>query len=190
MSIGSEWAGAGMAAAYSVPLGGAIFAVEVLRGALSLRLVIPALAAALIAIVTATFAIPNLPTYSIPAYEVSVGAIVWALITATIFALFSVLFVRAIAWADRNRPTDWLRFVAPIVVLTSVGLISIPFPQVLGNGKDITQILFSNQMPLFPLVLYWCLDRQRLFSALPAALRAACSLPRLQPGRCLELEAR
>jgi chloride channel protein, CIC family len=115
--------------------------------------VIPALAAALIATVTATFAIPNLPTYSIPAYEVSVGAMVWALITAPIFALFSVLFVRAIAWADRNRPTDWLRFVAPIVVLTSVGLISIPFPQVLGNGKDITQILFSNQMPLFPLVL-------------------------------------
>ena len=38
-------AGAGMAAVYSVPLGGALFALEVLRGALALRLVMPALAA-------------------------------------------------------------------------------------------------------------------------------------------------
>src|SRR6202453_1726815 len=38
-------AGAGMAAAYGVPLGGALFALEVLRGALALRLVLPALVA-------------------------------------------------------------------------------------------------------------------------------------------------
>jgi H+/Cl- antiporter ClcA len=36
-------AGAGMAAAYGVPLGGALFALEVLRGMLALRLVLPAL---------------------------------------------------------------------------------------------------------------------------------------------------
>jgi H+/Cl- antiporter ClcA len=35
--------GAGMAAAYGVPLGGALFALEVLRGALALRFVLPAL---------------------------------------------------------------------------------------------------------------------------------------------------
>src|SRR5271168_3720463 len=35
-------AGAGMAAAYGVPLGGALFAVEVLRGVLALRLILPA----------------------------------------------------------------------------------------------------------------------------------------------------
>jgi len=34
---------AGMAAAYGVPLGGALFALEVLRGALALRYVLPAL---------------------------------------------------------------------------------------------------------------------------------------------------
>ncbi|HEY8070464.1 MAG TPA: chloride channel protein [Methylocystis sp.] len=34
-------AGAGMAAAYGVPLGGALFALEVLRGILALRLLLP-----------------------------------------------------------------------------------------------------------------------------------------------------
>jgi H+/Cl- antiporter ClcA len=38
-------AGAGMAAAYGVPLGGALFALEVLRGVLALRLILPALLA-------------------------------------------------------------------------------------------------------------------------------------------------
>ena len=60
-------AGAGMAAVYSVPLGGALFALEVLRGALALRLVVPALAAALIATKTASFVVPNAPLYAVPA---------------------------------------------------------------------------------------------------------------------------
>ena len=38
-------AGAGMAAAYGVPLGGALFALEVLRGAMALRYILPALPA-------------------------------------------------------------------------------------------------------------------------------------------------
>ncbi len=42
-------AGAGMAAAYGVPLGGALFALEVMRGMLALRLVLPAVLASLIA---------------------------------------------------------------------------------------------------------------------------------------------
>ena len=40
-------AGAGMAAAYGVPLGGALFALEVLRGELALRFVLPALVTSL-----------------------------------------------------------------------------------------------------------------------------------------------
>ena len=42
-------AGAGLAAAYGVPLGGALFALEVLRGELALRFVLPALLTSLIA---------------------------------------------------------------------------------------------------------------------------------------------
>ena len=42
-ATGCLLASAGMAAAYGVPLGGALFALEVLRGMLALRLVLPAL---------------------------------------------------------------------------------------------------------------------------------------------------
>ena len=42
-------AGAGMGAAYGVPLGGALFALEVMRGMLALRYVLPALFASVVA---------------------------------------------------------------------------------------------------------------------------------------------
>ena len=59
-------AGAGMAAVYNVPLGGALFALEVLLGTLTLPLVLPALATSLIATGVAWIALPARPTYTIP----------------------------------------------------------------------------------------------------------------------------
>lgn len=148
VAIGS---GAGMAAVYSVPLGGALFALEVLRGALALRLVIPALAAALIATTTASFIVPNAPLYSVPAYPISPDVYLWTIIASPIIGLWSVAFVRAIAWAYGARPSGWLRFIAPPLVLVVVGLVSIVSPEVLGNGQDVAQLLFLH--PLAPVVL-------------------------------------
>jgi H+/Cl- antiporter ClcA len=144
-------AGAGMAAVYSVPLGGALFALEVLRGALALRLVMPALAASLVAVMTASIVIPNAPLYTIPVYAISSDVYLWAVIASPFVGLWSVVFVRAIAWADRVRPSGWQRIVAPPAVFVVVGLLSIVFPELLGNGQDVAQLLFLH--PLEPLVL-------------------------------------
>ena len=144
-------AGAGMAAVYSVPLGGALFALEVLRGALALRLVMPALTASLIAVQTASLVIPNAPLYTVPGYVISPDVYLWVIVASPFIGLWSVLFVRAIAWADRARPSGWLRLVAPPAVFAAVGLLSIVFPELLGNGQDLAQLLFGH--PLAPFAL-------------------------------------
>ncbi len=147
-------AGAGMAAAYGVPLGGALFALEVLRGVLALRLVLPALLASAIATGVSWLVLPNAPTYSIPAYSTSLSIVCWALIAGPIAGLVSIGYVRMIALADRNKPKGWLRFAAPTLALGLVGLVSIKFPQILGNGKDIAQLAFMDQVaPALLLVL-------------------------------------
>ncbi|MHB8475781.1 MAG: chloride channel protein [Steroidobacteraceae bacterium] len=147
-------AGAGMAAAYGVPLGGALFALEVLRGVLALRLILPALLASAIATAVSWLMLPNAPTYLVPAYPLSASVVCWALLAGPIAGLASVGYVRLIAWADRHRPTGWQRLLAPAVALVAVGVISIPFPQVLGNGKDIAQLAFINGVtPLLLLAL-------------------------------------
>ena len=139
-------AGAGMAAAYGVPLGGALFALEVLRGMLALRLVLPALLASLIATAISWLVLPNAPTYHIATFSSPAGALAAALVIGPVAGVVAVGYVRAVGWGDRNRPEGWRRLISPVLALALLGLVSIKFPQVLGNGKDLTQLLFTGRI--------------------------------------------
>ncbi len=139
-------AGAGMGAAYGVPLGGALFALEVMRGKLALRFVLTALFASLIATGVSWVALPDAPTYDIPSFPLSPSVILWAIISAPIFALGSILYVRLVRWADKGKPRGWERFIAPAIVLGVLGVVSVRFPELLGNGKDLSQLLFAGQV--------------------------------------------
>ncbi len=139
-------AGAGMGAAYGVPLGGALFALEVMRGKLALRYVLPAVFASLIATGVSWLFLPNAPTYMIPAYTSSASLMVWAVLAAPIVAIASVGYVRLIRWAYQNKPKGWQRIITPAIALGLVGIVSIWFPQILGNGKDISQLLFTGEV--------------------------------------------
>jgi len=145
-------AGAGMAAAYGVPLGGALFAVEVLRGQLSLRFVLPAMVTSLVATAVSWVFLPDAPTYLIPSYPGSLSVAAWALVAGPIAGVVSVAYVRAVALADHHRPKGWQRLVAPVLALSLLGAISIPFPQLLGNGRDLAQLAFTGQLAA-PLLL-------------------------------------
>ncbi len=147
-------AGAGMAAAYGVPLGGALFAVEVLRGTLALRLILPALLASLIATAVAWLVLPDAVTYVIPAYPSAWPVVVWALVAGPVVGVVSVGYVRAIAWADAHKPGGWRRVLWPVLALGVLGVVSIPFPQLLGNGRDVAQLALVGQVaPVLLLVL-------------------------------------
>jgi CIC family chloride channel protein len=139
-------AGAGMAAAYGVPLGGALFALEVMRGKLALRFVLPALFASLIATGVSWVALPDAPTYNIPSFPLSASIILWVILASPIFAFGAILYVRLIRWADQRKPRGWQRFIAPAIALGLLGVASIWFPEILGNGKDLSQLLFTDQV--------------------------------------------
>jgi CIC family chloride channel protein len=139
-------AGAGMAAAYGVPLGGALFALEVMRGMLALRYVLPALFASAIAAGVSWLALPDAPTYHIPSFPYSASVVAWSLVAGPIAGVLSVGYVRIISWADRSRPQGWRRLAAPVAGLGLLGVVSIGYPQLLGNGRDISQLAFAGQV--------------------------------------------
>jgi chloride channel protein, CIC family len=139
-------AGAGMAAAYGVPLGGALFAIEVLRGVLALRLVLPALITSLVATTISWLVLPDAPTYLVPAYGSSLCVGVWALLVGPIAGVLSVGYVRLVTWTDRHKPRGRGRILAPVLALGLLGVVSVRFPQILGNGKDIAQSVFTGDM--------------------------------------------
>jgi chloride channel protein, CIC family len=138
-------AGAGMAAAYNVPFGGGIFAVEVLIGTISLQSVTAALVTSCIATATSWLFLPNLPTYTVPTFHLTASILCFSVLAAPLFGIASAAFVSGVAWASRQHPQGWWMWIAPILVLTSVGIASTAFPELLGNGKDAIQSTFLSR---------------------------------------------
>jgi H+/Cl- antiporter ClcA len=145
--------GAGMASAYNVPLGGAMFAVEVLIGSMSVQKVLPALVASAVATAASWTLLPIEPIYTVPEFKMSFPLIGWAILFGPILGMIGVAVVRAIAWAETNHPCGWAAIAAPILVMTALGALAIQFPQLPGNGKDTVQLAFADSIPLGLLLL-------------------------------------
>jgi CIC family chloride channel protein len=133
-------AGAGFAAVYNVPLGGALFALEVLLGTVALPLVLPALATSVIATAVAWITLGTASTYRLPPYALHPTQMVWALLAGPVIGLVAIGWVRLVQRAAALRPARWGRFVAPLIVFTILGVVSLQYPQLLGNGKGVVQL--------------------------------------------------
>jgi H+/Cl- antiporter ClcA len=76
------------------------------------------------------------------------------LVAGPIVGLVAVLFIRAVAWTTHLRPRGGWRIVAPVLALGLLGAVSIVFPQLLGNGRDVAGLALAGQVtPLLLLVL-------------------------------------
>lgn len=159
-------AGAGLAAAYNVPFGGALFALEVLLGSLELPLVLIAFAASFVGTAVSWIFLPNKPTYTVSPTATSISLLIWALIAGPIAGLISVGYVRALGWATSDKPKGWRIIAFPLLAFAALGASAILFPQLLGNGKDVVQLTLLDQFvtPLLlallilrPLATFMCL---------------------------------
>ena len=141
-------AGAGFAAVYNVPLGGAMFAIEVLLGTVALPLVLPALAVSVIATSIGWITLGTQREYRSLPNGVHPAQIVWAVLAGPVIGVAAVLWVRLIERVNTRRPRGWGRFVAPFVAFGILGLLSIQYPQLLGNGKNIVQLSLLGELSL------------------------------------------
>lgn len=159
-----------------MPLGGALFALEVLLGTLALPLIPPALAVSTVAAGVSWLFLPMRPTYDIPFYSTSASLVAWALLFGPFAGLASVGYVRLICWADALKPrrTFWL-LATPVIVFVALGALAAPLPQLLGNCKGLVQLAFNGE--LTPLLV--------LFIAALRPLATAASLGSGAPGGLL-----
>ncbi|WP_419805543.1 chloride channel protein [Terriglobus sp.] len=138
--------GAGMAAAYNVPLGGALFTLEILLGSFSLRAVLPAFAASFLATWASWLLLPNQPTYQLSYSSHPISSVMWIALIGPVCGLFAVPLVRLFAWAKSAKPKGWQVAAMPVLALAVLGVIAIEVPAMLGNGKDVVQITFTTGM--------------------------------------------
>ncbi len=135
--------GAGLAAVYNVPLGGALFTAEVLFGSFTLPVVFPALATSFIATAVAWIYLPNGATYpDIPNYRFTASIMVWSLLAGGVVGGLSLVYIRLIGWVSYHRAKGAHIFWAMPAAFLAVGLLGLHYPQLFGNGKDMAHEAF------------------------------------------------
>jgi chloride channel protein, CIC family len=136
-------AGAGLAAVYNVPLGGALFAAEVLIGSMNLPVVLPALLCSATATWVGWIYLPSHATYTgITDYAYDTRLLVWALVAGPIVGVLAAGYIRLIGWISHHRITGWPSLFAPLIAFGILAAIALAFPQLYGNGKGMAHDAF------------------------------------------------
>lgn len=178
--------GAGMAAAYNVPVGGALFAVEVLLGSIALRLALPALLCSVVATAASWVLLPTGPVYDVPEYPLSISLTLWSLVAGPLLGLATVPLVKAVAWAEAYKPQSGMKvFMLPIVVFALLGLVSIEYPQLLGNGQESVQLAFSAKFSVSLLLILPLLKAVATFGCVVSGARGGLFTPTMMIGALL-----
>ncbi|MET1531592.1 chloride channel protein [Burkholderia sola] len=141
-------AGAGLAAVYNVPLGGAIFVLEVLLGTFDMRALIVAVVTSAIAAIVAWLGLGNEHQYTVPAFVLSTPLVAWSIVCGPLFGFAAYGFVRLTSRARANAPKDWRLPVFALLNFAVIGVLAMGFPQLLGNGKGPAALGFDGTLTI------------------------------------------
>lgn len=136
-------AGAGLAAVYNVPLGGAVFVLEVLLGTFSLQVLIPALATSVIAALVAWIGLGNESQYIVPHYALNACLVIWAIVAGPIFGVAAFAFSEITQRARKHAARGWSLPFWSMINFVAIGVLAMALPQLLGNGKTPAQLGFD-----------------------------------------------
>ncbi|KUY84373.1 chloride channel protein [Burkholderia sp. RF4-BP95] len=141
-------AGAGLAAVYNVPLGGAVFVLEVLLGTFELRALVVAVVTSAIAAAVAWIGLGNEHQYTVPAFALSAPLVAWSIVCGPLFGFAAYGFVRLTTRARADAPKGRLLPVLALVNFAVIGVLAMRFPQLLGNGKGPASLGFDGTLTI------------------------------------------
>ncbi|WP_175694868.1 chloride channel protein [Burkholderia ambifaria] len=141
-------AGAGLAAVYNVPLGGAVFVLEVLLGTFELRALVVAVVTSAIAAAVAWIGLGNEHQYTVPAFVLSTPLVAWSIVCGPLFGFAAYGFVRLTTRARADAPKGRLLPVLALVNFAVIGVLAMRFPQLLGNGKGPASLGFDGSLTI------------------------------------------
>jgi CIC family chloride channel protein len=161
-------AGAGLAAAYNAPIGGTIFAMEILIGNFAMEVFGPAVIAAVLSTLVFRSAMGDLTRFVIPTYElVSPWELTFYLGLGLLAGVFSAGAIRAMgAFEGGFHRLPIPSPLKPAVGFALVGAIGCWLPNVYGNGYETVNLALREELPL------------RLLLILPVAKLVATAVTR------------
>jgi CIC family chloride channel protein len=130
-------AGAGLASVYNVPLGGALFAAEVMLGSITLPFVMPAMLCSFVATGVSWIYLPRHAAYvGIPNFRFSLSLLVFAFVAGPVVGVLASAYIRMIGWISHHHVERVPLIIGPLFAFGGLGLIGVAYPQLFGNGKD------------------------------------------------------
>lgn len=171
-------AGAGLAAVYNVPLGGALFTMEVLLASFAPAVAVPALGAAAVAAAVAWVGLGEIYQFRLPPLAVGASLVTWAAASGPVFGLGGWLYRHAMQRARAGAVHDARTILSCLLVFGAIGLAAMLFPALPGNGKGPIQLGLDGTLGIGVAVMLLALK----VLATTGALRAGADGGLLTPG--------
>lgn len=143
-------AASGMAAAYNAPVGGAVFAAQIVFGNFSMHLFAPLVFSAVVASMVSRTFFGLKPWYQLPSFEFSnLQQLPWFLVLGVVSGVVGALFLKALNFSSRMfAKTQWPIYLRMAFGGLLVGAISLKWPEVWGNGYEATNTVLLEELTL------------------------------------------
>jgi CIC family chloride channel protein len=144
-------AAAGLAATYNIPIGGTLFAMEVILGNFALEIFGPIVAASVIATLISRSITGNTPLYAAPEYSLASG---WEMLLyaglGVAGAFASILFMWGVSLGTKAfaHPRFLPRPFHPLLGMTLLGVIGLYVPHALGRGYGTINLALAGALKL------------------------------------------
>ena len=147
-------AAAALAAVYNAPIGGSLFALEILMGNFALDVLGPVVVVSVISTLVFRSAMGNLPRFEVPHYElVSAWELLPYLGLGVLSGLVSLLFMGTLFGTQNAfEKLPGPKWIKPAIGMTLVGVIGVWLPHVYGNGFETVNLSLHGQLPILLLL--------------------------------------
>jgi chloride channel protein, CIC family len=147
-------AAAGLAAAYQAPVSGAVFAAQIVLGNFSMNLFAPLVFSSVVATMVSRSVFGLQPWFQVPVFTFeNVLQLSWFLLLGLLSGGLGAIFLRLLRFSE--EVFEWLAW--PIydrlaLAGVMVGVLAIFFPEVMGNGYSVTNLILRGHYPLMILL--------------------------------------
>ena len=124
------------------------FALEVLLGTVRPAVVIAVVTTSATAAYVARLGLGDETPYVLPHLAANGSLIAWSIVAGPIFGFAAGWFANAVQRARVAAPRDWHLPVWCSVVFPVIGVIAIPFPQILGNVRGLALLGFDGGLTI------------------------------------------